>query len=239
MILRKLAASGYSLGEKLKIRGVEATCLSDPRGISVLIVSSVFYGPSWVQIHNCVKHLAPAPTLITLGSTPSVLVKDSVSTRELISGLFKSANASRAKQVHLEGVGFVELESKSKLEPKVLALPLISILCVLGLGIAWGNSQGPSQSAETPIASETCIVDSHQIVFDSWLSESLLPDGPLSFGQAIQKNTDRGDLDIVVEGIIGSAAKISGVASCSDGKQRTINHRVDTSGSGVVLELGQ
>jgi hypothetical protein len=28
------------------------------------------------------------------------------------------------------------------------------------------------------------------------------------------------------------------VALCDDGSKRTVNHRVDTSGSGAVLELG-
>ena len=47
-----------------------------------------------------------------------------------------------------------------------------------------------------------------------------------------------GQLDIIVESIIGSAAKVTGVAVCSDGRQRAINHRIDTSGEGAVFELG-
>jgi hypothetical protein len=52
-------------------------------------------------------------------------------------------------------------------------------------------------------------------------------------------NTELGELTVLVESIIGSAAKVTGVAECSEGRERVINHRVDTSGSGVVLELGQ
>lgn len=239
VLSRKLSASGFSLGEKLKIGGVEVTCLRDLKGVPLLLISNVFYGPNWPQIHNCLKDVVPAPNLITLGGTPAVIVKDSASTRELIAGLFKSANVSRAKQVHLEGVGFVELENKAKLDSKVFALPLISVVWVLGLGVAWGGNQQPSQSDEILIASAPCIVDSNQTEFNSWLSESLKLEGALVLGQAIQKKTELGELALVVEGIIGSAAKIIGTASCSDGRQSAINHRVDISGSGAVLELGQ
>ncbi len=52
-------------------------------------------------------------------------------------------------------------------------------------------------------------------------------------------NTGLGEMTVLVESVIGSAAKVTGVAECSDGRERAINHRVDTSGSGAVLELGQ
>ena len=42
-----------------------------------------------------------------------------------------------------------------------------------------------------------------------------------------------------MDSTIGSAAKVSGVAVCADGRELVINHRVDTSGMGAVLELGQ
>jgi hypothetical protein len=219
--------------------GVEATCIRDPRGCSMLLVSNVFYGPSWVQIHKCLEHVVPAPTLITLGSSPAVLVEDSTSNRELIAELFRGAKLSRAKEVHLEGVGFVELENKSKLDKRVFVLPLLSIACVLAIGIFLGNHQQPSQGVETTSAVQFCIVDKNQAEFDSWLSDALKSEGTLNLGQAIQKITEQGELAIVVEGIIGSAAKIIGTASCSDGRQIAINHRVDISGSGAVLGLGQ
>ncbi len=243
VVARKLTALGYSTGKKLKLPGVEAICVQDPLGQSMLLVSNVFYGPSWVQIHKSVEHLIPTPSLITLGNTPAVLMADTVSNRELIASLFERANTSRNKQVHLDGVGFVELENKAKPEFKLLALPLISIILVVGLGIFWSSSQQQSQQqnegVEVLTAADSCIVDANKSEFESWLGESLSNQPALSVGQEIQINTELGELTVMVESIIGSAAKVTGVAECSDGRKRVINHRVDTSGSGAVLELGQ
>jgi hypothetical protein len=209
----------------------------------MLLVSNVFYGPSWVQIHKSVEHLIPTPSLITLGKSPAVLMADTVSNRELIASLFERANTSRNKQVHLDGVGFVELENKAKPEFKLLALPLISIFLVVGLGIFWSSSQQQSQEQnegeEAHTAADSCIVDANKFEFESWLGESLSNQPAVSVGQEIQMNTELGELTVLVESIIGSAAKVTGVAECSDGRKRAINHRVDTSGSGAVLELGQ
>ena len=243
VVARKLTALGYSTGKKLKLPGVEAICVQDPNGLAMMLVSNVFYGPSWAQIYKSVEHLIPTPRLITLGNTPAVLIGDTASNRELIGSLFERTNASRSKQVHLEGIGFVELENKAKPELKLFALPLISIFLVVGLGIFWSSSQQqtqqPNEGAEVLIAADSCIVDANKSEFDSWLGESLSNQPALSAGQEIQMNTGLGELTVLVESIIGSAAKVTGEAECSDGRIRAINHRVDTSGSGAVLELGQ
>jgi len=243
VVARKLTALGYSTGKKLKLPGVEAICVQDPLGQSMLLVSNVFYGPSWAQIYKSVEHLIPTPSLMTLGKTPAVLIADSTSNRELIASLFERANTSRSKQVHLDGVGFVELENKAKPELKLFALPLISIFLVVGLGIFWSSSQQQSQKqneeVEALTAVDSCIVDGNKSEFDRWLGESLSNPPALSAGQEIQMNTGLGELTVLVESIIGSAAKVTGVAECKDGRKRAINHRVDTSGSGAVLELGQ
>jgi hypothetical protein len=243
VVARKLTALGYSTGKKLKLPGVEAICVQDPLGQSMLLVSNVFYGPSWAQIYKSIEHLTPTPSLINLGSTPYVLIADSASNRELIASLFERANASRSKQVHLDGVGFVELENNAKPELSLFALPLISIILVVGLGIFWSSSQQqsqqPNEGAEVITAADSCIVDANKSEFERWLGESLEKQPALSAGQEIQMNTGLGEMTVLVESVIGSAAKVSGVAECSDGRKRAINHRVDTSGSGVVLELGQ
>jgi hypothetical protein len=205
----------------------------------MLLVSNVFYGPSWAQIYKSLEHLIPTPSLITPGNTPAVLIADSASNRELIASLFERANASRSKQVHLDGVGFVELENKAKPELKFLALPLISIIFVVGIGIFWSNNKQQKVGVEAITATESCIFDANKSEFERWLGESLENQQALSVGQEIQMNTGLGELSVLVESIIGSAAKVTGVAECSDGRKRAINHRVDTSGSGAVLELGQ
>jgi hypothetical protein len=243
VVARKLTALGYSTGKKLKLPGVEAICVQDPLGQSMLLVSNVFYGPSWAQIYKSVEHLNPSPSLITLGKTPAVLIADTASNRELIGSLFERANTSRSKQVHLDGVGFVELENKAKPELKLFALPLISIILVVVLGLFWSSSQQQSQQlnegTEVITVADSCIVDANKSEFERWLGESLEKQPALSAGQEIQMNTGLGEMTVLVESVIGSAAKVSGVAECSDGRKRAINHRVDTSGSGVVLELGQ
>lgn len=243
MVARKLTALGYSTGKKLKLSGVEAICVQDPLGQSMLLVSNIFYGPSWAQINKSVEHLIPTPSLITLGNTPAVLIADTASNRELIASLFERANASRSKQVHLEGIGFVELDNKAKPELKLLALPMVSIILVVGLGIFWSSSQQqspqPNEGVEVLTTEDSCIVDANKSEFERWLGESILNQPALSAGQEIEMSTDLGQLDALVESVIGSAAKVTGVAECSDGRKRAINHRVDSSGSGAVLELGQ
>jgi hypothetical protein len=238
LVSRKLSALGYSIGQKLKLRGVEATCLTNPRGDCLLLVSNVFYGPSWVQIFKSLEHLVPTPTLITLGNTPAVLIADSSDARDLIGSLFQIANTSRGKQVHLEGIGFVELESKPKPDLKPLALPLASIVCVVALGIFWGGSQQKNQSVVAAPVADTCVVDLNPADFENWLSESLDYEVTLGAGIELQRQTELGQLNIVVENTIGSAAKVTGKAVCADGRERLVNHRIDTSGEGAVFELG-
>jgi hypothetical protein len=205
----------------------------------MLLVSNVIFGPSWAQIFKTFEHLIPAPKLITLGYSPAVLIVDSEITRNLLAVLLEEAKVSRGKQVHLEGVGFVQLDSKAKMDPKILALPLVSIVCVAALGFFWTSSQQPSQSVEVPLDAKECVVDLSRSEFNLWLIETLRSEPELGLGQEISKGTTIGQLNAVVESTIGSAAKVTGTALCSDGRQRAVNHRVDISGSGAVLELGQ
>jgi len=235
---RKLTALGYSIGQKLKLRGVEAHCLTNYRGDCLLLVSNVFYGPSWAQIFKSLEHLVPTPTLITHGKTPAVLVADSSDARELIGSLFQIANTSRGKQVHLEGIGFVELASKPKQDLKLLVLPLASVVCVVTLGIFLGGSQQKSHSVVVAPVVDTCVVDLNPTDFENWLSETLNSEVTLGAGIELQRQTELGQLNIVVENTIGSAAKVAGKAVCADGRERLVNHRIDTSGEGAVFELG-
>jgi hypothetical protein len=237
LLSRKLSALGYSIGQELKLRGVEATCLTNQRGDCLLLVSNVFYGPSWVQIFKSVEHLVPTPTLITQDKTPAVLIADSSIARELLGGLFEESKVSRGKEVHLDGIGFVELDCKPKPELKLLALPLASIVVVVILGVFWGNSQQTNQSDEAPIA-DTCIVDLSPAEFENWLSQTLVSEVALGAGIQLKKQTELGQLNIVVESTIGSAAKVTGRAVCADGRERLVNHRIDSSGEGAVFELG-
>jgi hypothetical protein len=156
----------------------------------------------------------------------------------LLGRLFESSNFSRGRQVHLEGVGFVELESKPRPNVKLLALPLFSIVCVVSLGILWGNSEQTGQSMDVALAMDTCVVDLSPAEFENWLSQTLDSEESLSGGLELQKQTELGQLNIVVENTIGSAAKVAGMAVCSDGRERLVNHRIDTSGVGAVFELG-
>jgi hypothetical protein len=230
-MIRKLMASGYAVGDKLKASGLEATCIENHSGTPMLLISNLPNGPSWPQIYKSLESLEPAPALVTTG--------DSRQARQIIGSLAKNANHARARNVFLEDVGFVELQSKSKPNFKILLLPIASMVLVVVLGTLWSLMEQPSEKEQTPAAPEVCIVDSSKTEFNQWLSSALDSEPPLIAGQEFSIDTERGDLAIVVDKVIGSAAKVSGLVTCSDQRQLEINHRVDTSGTGDVLELGQ
>lgn len=236
---RKLIALGYTIGPKLNVRGLEATCIKTQRGDCLLLLSHVFYGPSWAQIYKCFEHLVPTAQVITLGSNPAVLISDTAESRTLITNLLANANASRGKQVHLEDAGFVELQDKPRPDLKNLALPVVSIVCVVGLGIFWSISEQSIREPEVTKSDTACAVDLNTSDFEILLLEALKGETELSPDNQIQKSTPLAQLNIVVQSTIGSAAKVTGTAVCTDGRQRAINHRVDISGSGAALELGQ
>jgi hypothetical protein len=110
---------------------------------------------------------------------------------------------------------------------------------VVGIGIFWSNNQQQKVGVEAITAAESCIVDLNTAEFESWLIDSLSTQTELGLGKVIQTITPKGELNIVVESSIGSAAKVSGVAVCTDGRERVVNHRIDISGFGTVLELGR
>lgn len=236
---RKLSALGYTVGPKLALRGIEVVSLKNNKGESLLLVSSVFVGPSWAQIFKSLEHLIPTPHLITHDQTPSVLIFDTPEARTLLSNLPRIANNSRGKEVHLENVGFVEVEQRPKTNFRILTMPVLSAVCVIALGVFWSNRPETTESADVFDVVSACAVDSSASDFANWLIGSLDEEQELAVGLEIQKSTAMGQLNVVVQSTIGSAAKVTGAVICSDGRQRNINHRIDTSGSGAVLELGQ
>jgi len=238
-MIRKLMASGYDVGDNLKASGLEATCIENQLGTAMLLISNLPNGPSWPQIYKSLESLEPAPALVTTGKHPAVLVQDSRQARQVIGSLAKNANHARARNVFLEDVGFVELQSKSKTNFKILLLPIVSMVLVVVLGTLWSSLEQPISEKPVPVVTDDCIVDLSKSEFDRWLSSSLKSEAALIAGQEISINTGLGDLAIVVDKVIGSAAKVSGLVTCSDQRQLEINHRVDTSGTGDVLELGQ
>jgi hypothetical protein len=238
-MIRKLMASGFDVGDNLKASGLEATCIENQLGTAMLLISNLPNGPSWPQIYKSLESLEPAPALVTTGKHPAVLVQDSRQARQVIGSLAKNANHARARNVFLEDVGFVELQSRSKPNFKILLLPIVSMVLVVVLGTLWSSLEQPISEKPVPVVTDDCIVDLSKSEFDRWLSSSLKSEAALIAGQEISINTGLGDLAIVVDKVIGSAAKVSGLVTCSDQRQLEINHRVDTSGTGDVLELGQ
>ena len=237
-MIRKLMASGYAVGDKLKASGLEATCIENQLGTPMLLISNLPNGPSWPQIYKSLESLEPSPALVTTGKHPAVIVQDSRQARQIIGSLAKNANHARARSVFLEDVGFVELQSKSKTNFKILLLPIASMVLVVVLGTLWSLMEQPSKEEQTPAATAVCILDSSKPEFNQWLSSALDSEPALIAGQEFLIDTELGDLTIVVDKVIGSAAKVSGLVTCSDQRQLEINHRVDTSGTGDVLELG-
>ena len=233
MDARKLNALGYQVGPKLKFADLEVVCLESQLG-QKLLVTGRFWGPSWPQIHFYLSSISPKPKLMTFRETPALLVDDAPVARAILESLSRTSKAFRESEVHIDDIGFVELEGKPVRDLKQFVLPAVSILAVLVLGLVWGLA--PLEAKEQATES-SCIVDSSQAEFDSWLA-SALADLAIS-KEVLEIATDLGRLELRVDSTIGSAAKVSGVAVCDDGRELVINHRVDTSGTGAVLELGQ
>ncbi len=239
IVSRKLNAMGYLVGEKLKLRGVSAVILEDELAKSKLLITPGYFGPSWPQIHKTLEQSGLKPALVSLGRHPEVLIEDSAKVRTIVASLARKASASRTREVHLDGVGFVKVESKVKLDLKLMLLPALSVFGVAVAGLLWNSTISNSPKAEAQDKTETCILDSSAEAFESWLADSLRSEPALTAGAELQIDSSLGELMLVVENTIGSAAKVSGYVSCSDGRRLKINHRIDTSGNGTVLELGQ
>jgi hypothetical protein len=238
MDARKLTALGYQVGPKLKYVGLEVVYLESQLRQKLLFVTSRFWGPSWPQIHFCLSGISPEPRPLSFRKTPSLLLDDTPESRAILESLTKTAKASRQSEVHIDDIGFVELEGKPLRDLKQFVLPSISVVVVLFLSFIWGSaSTEPIEDSEQETRT-SCIVDSSQTEFEAWLASSLASES-LTANQSLEVATDLGRLELSVDSTIGSAAKVSGVAVCADGRELVINHRVDTSGMGAVLELGQ
>lgn len=236
---RKLAAYGYQLGRRLSFPNLEALCIEDRSGKASIYVSNSLLGPAWPQIYKTLEQERLTPELISFPKNPAVLVLDSDESRRLLGAMAKSIRTMRKKEVHLEGVGFVNLETKSKPEIRRVILPLLATICIVTLGSIWNGIETPGAIVEQEKIVAGCIVDSSQDEFQSWLTSALQTQVGIKPGQQIQISTGLGELNVDIESTIGSAAKITGSALCSDGRELVINHRVDTSGAGAVMGLGQ
>jgi hypothetical protein len=237
MDARKLNALGYQVGPKLKFADLEVVCLESQLG-QKLLVTNRFWGPSWPQIHFYLSSISPKPKLVTFRKSPALLVDDVPVAREILESLSRTSRAFRESEVHIDGIGFVELEGKPVRDLKQFIFPAVSVLAVLVLGLVWGSASSAPLEAKEQAHESSCIVDSSQAEFESWLANSLVSKS-VSTNQALEVATDLGRLELTIDSTMGSAAKVSGFAVCDDGRQLLINHRLDTSGAGEVLGLGQ
>lgn len=235
---RKLKALGYQAGDKLKFSGLEVICLESQSGENLLLVRNVLLGPGWPQIHKLLVSAQFEPRLLSLGSNQVVLVEDLPDVRRILETAALDARSIRQTEVHIDDIGFVALEEKISRKPKHLFLPALSVVFVIVTGILWGSIRSSPEEVQNQVFSPLCIVDASRADFESWLSSSLGSE-QVSKDQVLDIDTELGKLQLVVEETIGSAARVTGVAVCDDGRELIINHRVDTSGTGVVLELGQ
>ena len=235
---RKLNALGYQLGPKLKIPGLEVVTLENQSGQQMLLIGGLVLGPTWPQIYLYLSKLNPPPRFVSVGKTPFVLIEDSSEARRLLELLPRDIRANRGREVHIEDIGFVELETKSVRQVRSLLLPAVAVVGVVVLGILWKPPISTPKDPRTAEIGVTCIVDASQAEFENWLAHTLGSE-QLSQGTVLEISTDLAQVEITVESTIGSAAKLSGIAVCEDGRELVINHRVDVSGTGTVLELGQ
>jgi hypothetical protein len=235
---RKLNALGYQLGPKLKVPGLEVVTLENQSGQQMLLIGGLVLGPTWPQIYLYLSKLNPPPRFVSVGKTPFVLIEDSSEARRLLELLPRDIRANRGLEVHIEDVGFVELEAKSVRQVRSLLLPAATVVGVFVLGILWKPPISPGTDAKTEETGVSCIVDASKAEFDQWLSRALISQ-QTSQGQVLEISTGLAQIELTVESTIGSAARVSGIAVCEDGRELVINHRVDVSGTGTLLELGQ
>jgi len=235
---RKLNALGYQLGPKLKIPGLEVMSLENQTGQQMLLIAGLVLGSTWPQIYLYLSKLNPAPRFVSVGKTPFVLIEDSSEARRLLELLPRDIRANRGREVHIEDIGFVELETKSVRQIRSLLLPAATVVGVVVLGLLWKPPISTSTDAKTEESGVSCIVDASKAEFHNWLS-LVLGSQQISQGQVLEISTGLAQADLTVESTIGSAARVSGIAVCEDGRELEINHRVDLSGKGNVIELGQ
>jgi hypothetical protein len=136
---RKLNALGYQVGPKLKFADLEVVCLESQLG-QKLLVTGRFWGPSWPQIHFYLSSISPKPKLVTFRKTPALLVDDAPVARAILESLSRTSKAFRESEVHIDDIGFVELEGKPVRDLKQFVLPAVSVLAVLVLGLVWGSA---------------------------------------------------------------------------------------------------
>lgn len=175
---------------------------------------------------------------MTIRKTPALLIEDLQEVRAVLETLPKNAKAIRQSEVHIDDIGFVELERKPVRDLKQFALPVGSAVLVLVLSLVLGSANSAPIEPNVTVSGSSCIADSTKAEFDSWLARSLASDSATE-NQVLDISTDLGKLELSIDSTIGSAAKVSGIVMCDDGRSLVINHRVDTSGAGTVLELGQ
>lgn len=234
---RKLSAMGFQVREQLKFPGLETTRLQDPTHQELLLISPKASGPSWPQVYQALDDFGPTLRILSAGKEPVIIVLDSVAARRALAQLSRVAKDSRGSEVFLEDLGFSDIEQKAKFDIKNLLLPAVSVAVVITVGFILGKEPGQVENQDALSVNETCVIDLTENEFRSWLAKTVQTQAPLSVGVTIQKATELGTVEVLVEAVLGSAAKVSGGVTCPDGRDRLVNHRIDTSGSGTVLEL--
>lgn len=234
---RKLSAMGFQAREQLKIAGLDTTRLFDSTHQELLLISPKATGPSWPQVFQALVDFGPSLRILSAGKEPVVFVLDSVAARQALAQLSRAAKDSRGSEVFLENLGFSNIEQKAKFDMKNLLLPAVSVAVVITVGFILSTEPAPVENQDVQSVNETCVIDLTENEFRSWLAKAVQTQAPLSVGVTIQQATEVGDLEIIVEAVLGSAARVSGAVTCPDGRDRLVNHRIDTSGSGTVLEL--
>lgn len=235
--LRKLSALGYTVREQLKTPGLETTRVQDQAGGELLLISPKLFGPTWPQVHQSLIQFGPVLKTLSALEKPKIIVSDSDEARQAIYCLSVDARKSRESEVFLEEVGFSRIRQNKTFDFRFLLLPSISVVAVIAIGLFFRSQQAPVENQAVQLIKPSCVVDLTEIEFQSWLAEATRLEGPVTAGDLIQLSRDAGDLEVRVDVVLGSAAKLSGIAVCLDGRNRLVSHRVDTSGSGTVLEL--
>lgn len=202
---------------------------------SLILLSSVMFGPSWPTIAFWLQELDIDFRLIQAGKTLLVVGGNQL-TVESIENFAGELKNVRANHVYIQDHGFVETRRRKRLEPRSIVLPALSLLGTVGLA-SFGL---PTQTPTPAEVASSCILDSKTGELISWV-EQLLAENSGWFGSdSISLESDQGVLFLESTQSIGTTNYVLAQVVCDQTEPRRITFRTDSSGGGVfalVMEL--
>lgn len=231
---RTLNALGYSIMERLKFPGLRVYAGSWSRSRPVLLVGGSRFGITWASVAHLLSENQFNFEIPPVGQV-WLVVEDNYRVRKFLETVQDLSVLSARTQVHITQVGFLDSAIKPKFEWRALAAPL-TILIFLGGVWAWSTHE--PIDAQKQVEKESvisCALDLDQSSLADWLL-SELQNVQLKQGQTTLK-TEQGNLDLTITNQIGSTQSVAGHLVCLDGRNKTLQFRIDKSNSGSLIFL--